>query len=511
MALREILAFLGIKVDDRELDKANKKIDKTKKDLASFDDIFDRLKGGFRDVGATIAGVFAIDTIADQGRQFAENAQEVSNWAARLRVSEKSMLSWMGVGQQFGADVDDVTDAMNDLRLRAQDAIDDQNTQRDNFKTLGISVQDLEANIGDAAGLMAFFTEKVGEHNNAAERAFVVDELLSDAGVRLLPMFEAGAERVQKMRGEFLANNEATSEAITNWKLMRPVIAQTTQKLVNLRSVIALRVMPSFEKFLSVIGKISRFFEGIIQNTTLASTAFTVLGIAAAVAARAILVAWAPVVLKFTLVVAAILALILIIDDLRGGINGADSAIGNFIDSILGIGTFKNIIAGLRENFDDVRQSILEATDAVSEFFDIPGITEFVESVIGTPRQSMRRQQRRQDMVNTGRSARQWLGRNLGQTQDGRSAGFFFGGMNAETQREAQEREIFDAQLDQELFPDFAGDTTGQTTLIDAPVEINMTVMEATDTDGISQMVGAEVDNVMQSVLRDAQDQGGVE
>jgi hypothetical protein len=271
-------------------------------------------------------------------RSFIENTMESTNelarWAGRLQIGVRELESWTQLSSLFGADIDDVTDAFKELQLKARDALDGTQSYIDVFKLIGISTDDLRENINDLPRLMDLFTTRLNENTDEATRNFVADELMSDAGTRMIEVFRMGTTEITRQRQALLEQNQSTDLLVKANRDFSMQVARTGIWLGNLRNRILVHVLPVLSKMTEGFENVSKFLIEAYQKGNLLSATMVVLGVAFAKSAAAALVAWAPVVASFAFWTLGIIAIILLLEDLIVTIRGGDSAIKSFLEGM---------------------------------------------------------------------------------------------------------------------------------------------------------------------------------
>ncbi len=213
-----------------------------------------------------------------------ESTRELTIWSQRLGIGISQMNQWSRVARTFGGDMDDITDVMRELQLKARDAMTGTQSMIDAFELIGITVDDLRPIVDDQTALMDLFTDALNRNTSAATQNFVVDELLSDAGTRLLPMFRAGREELRRLRGEADRMSGRTMAALSK----RTADYLRAQRRLNrtwqdARDALVLRLLPAVIRFVERLADFvqamrdaseqTRIFEGIAIAAILAIVA----------------------------------------------------------------------------------------------------------------------------------------------------------------------------------------------------------------------------------------------
>lgn len=157
----------------------------------------DRTRNLIAGVVGLLAGGALVRGIANVTREL----EDVQRTARSLDESVETVQELNFVFRQFGLESKDVSDALNTVADRAQDAIDGAKGMQEDFGLLGISVDDLR---GKKPGeLFQLIAERVSQIEDPTRRNAAVVRLFGDdIGRKLLPMLLDGAEGMRNMRQE---------------------------------------------------------------------------------------------------------------------------------------------------------------------------------------------------------------------------------------------------------------------------------------------------------------------
>ena len=200
-------------------------------------------------------------------------------------------------------------------------------------------------------------------------------------GRALIPVLHDGAGGLRTLRQEFEdLGGGITQEALDASRQYGAENRRLNASFGQLRSTIAVALLPAFTWFVHVQVRLARGFNDLTKGTHVVQIALAILASVAALAALKVLVTWFPVIAPFLAWAAVIAGVILVIDDLITMVEGGDSEIGHLIDTIWGVGTTKEVVAGLKLWWEDFRDSArmlahdfedywLRAINAVSRAF----------------------------------------------------------------------------------------------------------------------------------------------
>lgn len=185
--LKATLAFDG-KAFEAGMRKAQNLTKKASKNMAA------SLKGA-------VAGVLSVGFLTQKAREVGEFARQVEALAPSLGMTTDQLQEWEYVFARAGLEIDDVADAMATITDRASDAESGMTSMLDDFKLVGITVDDLKGK--NPQQLFELFADAVAntEDKNAA-LASIVRTLGDDLGRKLAPMLLLGKEGLAAMRKE---------------------------------------------------------------------------------------------------------------------------------------------------------------------------------------------------------------------------------------------------------------------------------------------------------------------
>ena len=148
-----------------------------------------------------VAGVLSVGFLTQKAREVGEFARQVQDLAPSLGMTTDQLQEWEYVFARAGLEIDDVADAMATITDRAADAESGMTSMLDDFKLVGITVDQLKGK--NPQQLFELFADAVAntEDKNAA-LASIVRTLGDDLGRKLAPMLLLGKEGLAAMRKE---------------------------------------------------------------------------------------------------------------------------------------------------------------------------------------------------------------------------------------------------------------------------------------------------------------------
>lgn len=149
-------------------------------------------------LAAATAGVVAFT------KSWATSAAEIDRTARQFDVGRDELQKLSGAARLAGVDTDEVTDAIKEMRVRTAEALEDGITPTaEALQELGLHAKDLKGrDVIDSFQLIASRLKNVGEE---ADRTKILMEIFGEeAGVRMAPLLDGGAEGLQDLIDKFV-------------------------------------------------------------------------------------------------------------------------------------------------------------------------------------------------------------------------------------------------------------------------------------------------------------------
>lgn len=223
-------------------DSVNRHTRKMDKHLGRVDRAFDRVNKAAgtatRAIGA-LGLAFGAREIVQFGSRALQTAEDVQRTARSLGTTAATVQELNFAFSEFGADSEDVSDALNTLADRAEDAKAGTKSMVEDFGLLNISVEDLRGKRPDE--LFELFAQGVAETEDPTRRAAGVVRLLGDdLGRKLLPMLLKGRDGLAELRKEARRTGavmsdetvKAAEKANAQFRQMRQIIDARFTKAV---------------------------------------------------------------------------------------------------------------------------------------------------------------------------------------------------------------------------------------------------------------------------------------
>ena len=102
-------------------------------------------KGVGREISSTLAGVFAVDKLAEFGTKAIETAGRLQDLSTQLGVSAEFLQEMKFAAEMGGSSLDDVAGSLEKITVARQKALSGDSGMVDAFKSLGISADELKS------------------------------------------------------------------------------------------------------------------------------------------------------------------------------------------------------------------------------------------------------------------------------------------------------------------------------------------------------------------------------
>jgi sRNA-binding protein len=393
-ALRELFYSAEVEFDKRgALAKGNKAINKTEKSVKGFDETVKSSTGSMRGLVAAVGGSATIAAFNRLISSTVESTNEIARWSARLGISERDMHNWSASASLYGASVEDVADSFKELQIKTRDAMTGGGEAGDAWKLLGVDVKTLEPILGDQVALMETFTRALAGVNEETQN-FVVDEIMSDAGTRMLPLLRQGVGGIRALNEEAdRMGGETFPELARETREYTRAQRRSNRAWTSLRNSLVSKVLPTLTKMLEKGEDLLEWLQEMEEKSNILKATMIVLGGVAAGAAVAAAAAWGAAIAPFLAAAAAVAVIALAIDDLYTTVEDPDSETltRRFLEWALGARRAADVILFLNSAVADLRAGL----SALQDFFfgevtinqetgrkDITNLPSFIESVV---------------------------------------------------------------------------------------------------------------------------------
>lgn len=231
-------------------------------------------------------------------RQQVNAADQIGKDAQKIGVTTEALGGLRHAAEQSGASAQDLDMSMAKLGKRMADAVGGNKEAAALFDRLGISVTDASGGLRSADAVFADVAESLSKMPDGAEKTALAMKLFEEAGLKLIPMLNAGKKGLQDYIAEardlgiLIDDKTAASAAAFNDNLDR---LAKTMRGIAIQAMAALA--PVLDRISAAAVEASKWFRGL--SPTMQSVIAGVAGVTAvagplAVALGAVMLAVAP-------------------------------------------------------------------------------------------------------------------------------------------------------------------------------------------------------------------------
>lgn len=339
MALREVLADLSVRVRGvAQLRATNQGISEA---IAG-------LRGAGRAlgvVGAAISGALAAGQVASFVREVVHMGDELDKAAGRIGFNAESLARWRFVAERSGVEAQKLQQGLQAMQRNAANAARGAGAGAAAFRQLHVQLRDAGGTLRTNDAVFDDTVTALAAVGDTSRRAALASQIFGEeAGAAIAAMAAQGGPALEQLRARFdqlsggsmgrLAEQSAAAQdAFTDWTLV------TTA----LKAQLATSFLPTLTRIVTAIADWGARIAAVLRR----SNAFRVAlwGLVAVLAAVAVAVS--PLVLGLLLLAAPFALLFLLVEDLVTMFTGGQSAIGEFLDELFGVGTAQAVVENL--------------------------------------------------------------------------------------------------------------------------------------------------------------------
>lgn len=343
MVIAELLASLGVQVDEKSL----KKVDSVLGGVASN---ASKILGG-------VAAIFGGAQLTSFVKELVAVGSELNDTAVRLGTNTRALQEYRFAAQQVGVDNATLDTSFRFLAKSSYDASTGGKEAAAVYRKLGVNVKDANGNLAPAEDLFIGVAQALSELDNESEKTALALKVFGRGGQAILPLVNEGAEGIARLRAEFgELGGGFSDEFVAQADALGDSMDALETAGQSLKSTFGVAVFPIIQWGVNLLLKLEKGFHHIIDGTRLVKSglavmtaAFVAWGVAALWAARQAIAGWLAAVAPFVLVGVALAALALILDDVAALLTGGKSLVGKYLDEWFGVGTADALVRNWAE------------------------------------------------------------------------------------------------------------------------------------------------------------------
>src|SRR5688572_20395099 len=338
MALREVLAFFGVEVETKELEKA--------------DGLVGQFSDKLLDFGKIVAGAFAVDAIVGFGKELINQADELREAAIAVGAVPQELQRLEFAAGTAGIEMGALRASLQKFNKTAAQSAGGKGAS-DTFKKLGVELKNQDGSLKTSTQLFEESGAAISKIEDPIERAGLASDLFGRSYAKLLPLFAEGEEGIKKLKAEadalgfvfddaFLNQSDEINDNLT--KLKKGLTGIAVQALAPL--------LPDLVEFTQAGVRVVKQLVGWVRQTKIlqaVTIGLTVKGVLALVKATGALITrfggWRAVFARLLPFILKTLAPLLLLEDILVFLAGGKSLTGNLLDRAFGKGTQEGIRA----------------------------------------------------------------------------------------------------------------------------------------------------------------------
>ncbi len=416
MALRELAIAMGLKVDAKDLEAADKRLtellakakqanaEASRGGTASGEGSkpADEKTANILEKAKHAAEAFIVATGLEKLKEFvvgiAEQADALHSLSERYGVSTDEIQKWQYAVKMSGGSVEGAAEQIGHLQKTMGLAVTGNEEAAKAFGALGVKVKDTEGKVRPVTDVAADVADKVAGLGSEAEQAARLIGVFGKQGAELVPLMKGGSKAIREAAEEFdKLGLGLDSEVIEKGVKTAASLDKMGFAAKALGGRIAVELFPTLAKWADSRTKSISDLVKLSRETNIFHTSLLAMGAVGATAAVGGIVAfrkeivaaikdlglfkklqagadffgggktgWLKMALTAGVAAAAILGLYLVFDDLYNLLNGDKSVIGGVWEEMNGAGSAKQLA-------DSLRAAWVNLTDAFKQMKPVAG------------------------------------------------------------------------------------------------------------------------------------------
>jgi hypothetical protein len=330
--------------------------------------------------GTAVAGSFAVQKIQAFTHEITGLSGELVRVSQRLGLSTDEVQELGYAAQIAEADIGTLETGLKFLGQNAAQAAAGSKGDAKAFKDLGISVKDAAGNVKSTPQLLEEAADAIAGLPSAAQQSAAAMQLFGRSGVQLLPLLKGGSHEIKHLREEAKRLGGGLSgDVIGQADDFEDQMFRVDFALRSVKSTIATVLLPVLHGLAQGLIDTVAWFKQTAKHTYFFQTALAGGFVSALVVAiswlRALTIAQvqaaasaALAMLPYLAAAAAVLTFALAAEDLFGMLKGNKSAIGEWIDEWLGIGTVDQLVRSWSAGIEALADALGRAATEFKDF-----------------------------------------------------------------------------------------------------------------------------------------------
>jgi TP901 family phage tail tape measure protein len=286
----------------------------------------DNLAAKAQTVMSAIAGYWAVQALQNFVINTSNAMAELGKTSEYLGITANALQELRYAAEKSGVSMDALDDSLKELQVRAFDAKSGEGEAAEAFQTLGVKATDAAGRIREPLELLDEVADKFLKLPTHSDRLWVADAIFGDEGATVLKMLHEGSLGLHALRKEAKAlgltlDQETINKSIEfNANLKR--LHLTSKSITN---TFVSSLLPGLSWLTEKCALLSAAFNQVEHRASIVRVSLAALSVAVGGLALKLAIAFAPMLLKLSLIGGVVSAIAFLIDDLWVAFKGGDS------------------------------------------------------------------------------------------------------------------------------------------------------------------------------------------
>lgn len=325
-------------------------------------------------IAGSVATAFAVDKVVDFVKEQIDLGDALVDTSQKLGVGADELQRFQYGAGLAGVSAESAAKALGFLNKNMGEALDGGSAQAQAFAKFGVSLKGADGSVRSLQEVIPEIADGFASMGSQQERTAAAMSLFGKSGADLLPFLQQGSDAVRGMYEEFeLLGGGMNKDFLEQADKAGDEIYRMKFAFSGLKTQLALGILPTFNEWATKLTRFTAYVRNVVKETHLAKYAFQLFGAVAAASGVKAALGIAKV-LKIVpkgagfwksvlglgvwgLVLAAVVGLALVLEDLWVGIQGGQSLIRDWLDEMLGVEESTAFFDSLRQVVDDVSSS----------------------------------------------------------------------------------------------------------------------------------------------------------
>ena len=337
--LREIIAVFGFSVDTNEL----------KKGESALDGFLEKVKHG----AEAFAAAFMVGELFEFAEANVKVMTAIEHTAASLGVATERVQEFEFAARSMGLSGEQLVGMMGRLQVNQDKAGKGTGPAAEALHSLGVKTKDASGKMKGADEIMLDVADGIRKIKDPAKQAGAAVALFGRGGRAMLPFLKEGRKGAEQLFETYKKYGGYSEETMEKSKAFEKANAELEQSWVGIKDLLLGVLLPVLTKLMKWGASAKLLFKELAKNSYIFEAALAALGAAGVIFGAQMAIALWPVIA----IGAAILGIVLIIDELITLFEGGDTLIGETIDKIFGKGSTDQAVKSIRDAWYGVRDA----------------------------------------------------------------------------------------------------------------------------------------------------------